>query len=216
VPLFAAALALRIGLGRVARGPERPERPAQRGAHAVEGRAGALELPAGGRIVARLARLHGGEDAAARERQAFDARALGARLALEEGEPFRLQLEWRAGLTREAGGVDTPAAPALALGDLAVRDARGTALVALASPSSRPGEPSDPLAVLLAPPHEALRPGESVELVVWGREPGEGAAVVAALLDAGEPETLEIALGSRALVARGEAELARVERGASR
>lgn len=223
LPLFVGALALRLALEREPPAADRPARPASIAASEVAGHAGLLAFPDGSRLSARLARLHAAP--AERERQRFDAEVLRARLGLEEGEPFRLALSWRAEhapsdpaapdpAAREREGAPSPLE--LVLAELVVRDGEGEALRVLAPPAPSAEGAADPLAVLLAPPREALRPGESIELVLWGREPGPGARVEASVLQTGAERGCALELAPRALMARSEAELARVERRSAR
>jgi len=121
------------------------------------------------------------------ERQRFDAAALAARLGLEPGEPWALDLHWRASEVES----DTVAAgrPALDLHGLRVEDTGGAALQPLAESAmaakgredaARSGVDaqsavSDPLLQLYAVPKSELVPGTSARCVLWGRAPREGA-----------------------------------------
>ncbi len=120
-----------------------------------------LELDGGERCFARLTPLH-----AAEPWQDHDAKALRARFALEQGEPWRLELE------RPDTRPDDPAAP-LAIDGPRVVDDRGVALspLAVGSPAAD-GEPADPLRTLFGRPAAELAPGASAQAVLWGREPG--------------------------------------------
>ncbi len=169
----------------------------------------------GSRLVARLAPLHADPD-----RQRFEAGSLKRRLELEPGQPWRLSLRWDGPAhPRAAGdapgalgadgapgalGADGPApreAPreptGLGLGPVEVRDGSG---LALASIRLDDGErrPADPLRTLLAPPEGALRHGQTVGWVLWGRRPGEGARVVGLLPPPGpDADAFEASTGLR-------------------
>ncbi|MCE9593963.1 MAG: hypothetical protein K8S98_07215 [Planctomycetes bacterium] len=122
---------------------------------AIPGFAARVEL-AHGALRVRLAPLH--PDVV---RQHFDALALARRLELGEGEPWRL--------TCSLDDADAPFdldAPALI-----VRDREGIALEAIPLGASRDAAPSDPLRTLVAARSASLAPGESVDLVLWGRAP---------------------------------------------
>ena len=115
--------------------------------------------PAGARITARLAPLHA--DAG---RQTFESVSMRERLALAEGQPWRLSLRYDAG-----SGADAPAP--LALGAVEVRDENGVALASIPSASAG-GEPADPLRALMVAPSGTLQLGQAVDWVLWGRAPG--------------------------------------------
>jgi len=132
-------------------------------------------------------RLHG--DTAPVEVRAGVAGALEARLVPYPADPRRAAYE-REGLARRLGLEGTAelrelrlvwaagAEGALALGDVAVRDAAGVAL-ALPPPGDGSGEaPVDPLRALLASRPDRLAPGESAALVLAGRAPRDGAVLV--------------------------------------
>lgn len=155
-------------------------------ADAAQHWSGRYEL-AGGALELELAPLH-----AQLERQRFDAGALAARLGLEAGEPWALDLRWSKELA-PAGGDSAEASasePAgLALGGLKVEDAQGEALRALvecaAAAEGREAPRatdvhaaravSDPLLQLYALPAAELAPGTSARCVLWGRAPHAGA-----------------------------------------
>jgi hypothetical protein len=175
VPLAALACGYLFLCTRAPRLGERASPPAADAA-AVDGWVGTLAGPGGARLEARLTPLH-----AAPERQAFDARALERRLALEPGEPWLLVLRYRADdgpPSALAPAAELPVAvPALALARVEVHDEGGRAARALPSAAVGPATPADPLRVLLAPPAEDLAPGEEVGLVLWGRRPAGSARV---------------------------------------
>lgn len=115
-----------------------------------------------GALSVRLRPLHEDET-----RQIFDAASLARRLDLEAGQPWSLELSWR---------VESESAPApLELEGLSVCDDEGEAAGPLprVETIAETGV-ADPLSVLLAPPAR-LRPGETRRLVLWGREPRDGA-----------------------------------------
>jgi hypothetical protein len=133
-----------------------PEPPREAPSGLVPGWTGFLETAAGARVRVRLSRLH-----SEAEWQAFDARSLARRLALEPGEPWRLEITH-----------DGPAgAPALGLGELSLADAEGVAAHSLSgAPAAAPGAVLDPLWGALAGP-SSLEPGETARLCLWGRVP---------------------------------------------
>jgi len=122
----------------------------------VRGFAAELHGDDGSRISLRLTPLH-----ADPSRQAFEARALRARLGFDEGEPWRLSLRWKA--SADGGAL----AGGLPLQPLELHDSKGHAL----SPIRRPADSLDPLLTLLAAPAEPLLPGNGADLVLWGRAP---------------------------------------------
>jgi hypothetical protein len=142
----------------------------------------------GSRLTARLAPLHAGA-----ERQAFEAGSLARRLSLPPGEPWRLTLSWDLPDPRATPPARDPedGEPAgVGLGSVEVHDPSGTALRSI---PDRSGTVPDPLRTLLRPPAGALRQGEEVEWVLWGRAPvapsATGAEVVlVGLLPPGGPE----------------------------
>jgi len=187
----------------------------------------AAEGATGGvRLRARLFPLHA--DAA---RWAFEAAALRARLGLEDGLPWRLELacedlpgdpaptpEASLEVGAPTGGPASAREPrAFELGGLAVRHDGGWILPAVPSaPAPAPGAVCDPLRSLLAAPAEALVPGRELSLVLWGPRP-MGSPVLVRRTGPAEPlgETL-LALApervSPALVSRTLARLEREER----
>jgi hypothetical protein len=199
--LFVAALAVavvplaaRVKKSSRAHDRKGPSTTAQRAEDAdVEGFAGEVETARGTRLSVRVARLHAG----ARQQQ-FDAQALARRFGLGEGEPFVCEIGARGEVGVEAE----------ALRSIAIRDERGVALTPF--PAATQGvltstEPADPLATLLAPPAEALRPGFAVSVILWGRAPGKD-AVVTGLSD------VDVALAPTQLASRDlDAALARID-----
>jgi hypothetical protein len=128
----------------------------------VPGLAGEIEIAGGARLLVRLARLH--SDAS---RQEFDALALQRRFGLATGEPFACDLRYLG---------ERDATRALPLDAIAVSDERGPALAAFARPAPATyvdprATHVDPLATLLAPPDAKLQAGETVCIVLWGRDP---------------------------------------------
>lgn len=158
--------------------------PAER--ERVAGWGGAVELPAGGVLEARLTPLH-----VHAGRQRLDARSLERALGLEPGAPYRLRLSWRdAAVETDALGLDTLA--------LASDDARGWETLRRPAPPVE-GEIANPLLVLLAEGPTSLGPGEVAQVVVWGpRAPAAptlrlgGGAAVDVRLDALEFESGEL------------------------
>jgi len=151
---------------------------------------GELEGAAGSWLVATLTPLH--VDAG---RQAFESRSLARRLGLEPGEPWRLSVRWEGARAeqeaapRAAGrlGDEGPAGaevplrvpPAgIALGEVCVEDAQGTALHPLRVPDSSPRRPVSPLETLVSAPQGALRRGETADWILWGRPPRGEARLV--------------------------------------
>lgn len=167
----------------------------------VPGWIGTWRSSDGSAVALRLTRLH-----ALEHLQAFEARSLRERLALPDGEPFRLELAFVAASPESAGREGRGAtSTALAMGGVWIEDERGRALEPIASPPA--GAASiDPLRVLVAPASGPLMPGHSASLVLWGREPAAGARVLG-LVDAALPlERAEISLGDV------DTALARIER----
>ena len=124
----------------------------------------------GARLFARLTPLQAGEGW-----QRHDAEVLRERLGLGEGEPWRLELV-------QAPGED---AGPIGLLPAAVADARGRALRSLetlpgAETSPDGGAPPvvDPLRALVTQPARELGAGEEVQLVLWGRRPGDDARLL--------------------------------------
>jgi hypothetical protein len=199
--LFVAALAVAIVplAARVKKSARTQDRsgqaavPQRAGDGDVAGFAGEVETAHGTRLSVRVARLH----AAARQQQ-VDARALARRFGLGEGEPFVCEIS-----ARGEGGI-----AAEALRSIAIRDEGGTALTPFpvaAKSAITPTEPADPLATLLAPPVEALRPGFAVSVILWGRTPGKD-ALVSGLCD------VDVALAPTQLASRDiDAALARID-----
>jgi hypothetical protein len=185
----------------------KPPPPVQDARDEVTGLAGEIALENGARLSVRIARLH-----SERERQRFDAEALRRRFELKTGEPFACELRFFEG--HDAAG--TSATAAIELSNLHLVDAQGTALAPLAAPApsalTHPAQTNpeqsaiaDPLATLLAPPSGALAPGQSICLVLWGREPAKEARLVLG-------NAPEIALSSAALRrADIDSSLARIE-----
>ncbi len=103
------------------------------------------------------------------DRQAFQSQALRKRYALDEGEPWRLRLEWRAGEAADT----LPSRSSIDLSQLVIEDQLGRALAPL-----KLDRELDPLATLLQPPAVPLEMGASVDLVLWGRAPGTEAKFV--------------------------------------
>ncbi len=129
-------------------------------------------------------------------RQAFQSQALRKRYALDEGEPWRLRLEWRAG---EAADI-LPSSSSIDLSQLVIEDQRGRALAPL-----HLDRELDPLAILLQPPAVPLEMGASIDLVLWGRAPGVAAKLVGfEMRDSSDPDGLrghefQVNLSSRPL-----------------
>ena len=118
---------------------------------------GELELALGGSLRVSLAPLH--EDA---RRQEFDGVALARRLALAEGEPWRLRL------------VALGAGPAGPLDGVAVVDGEGVCSAPILQGVELAQEGvQDPL-VGLFQPRTIVGERPSWELVLWGRAPGPG------------------------------------------
>lgn len=161
-----------------------PSLPPQ-AARSVPGWSGQLEL-GDGRLLAQLSPLH-----AAPGRQAFERRALGTRLDLGPGEPWKLVLRYAA----EPG----PQPEGVSLERLTVADEEGRRLAPLAPRQLAAGEPADPLRVLLTPPAEDLLPGDAIHLVLWGPEPGRAPVVRGLVRRAPLAEVLEIPLVARAV-----------------
>lgn len=210
LPLLTLLLAL-LWTARAQRGPrgERALPPPRAEVASLEGWSGAREG-----LSAELVPMHPEP-----ERQAFEAEVLRRRLGRSSGAPWRLVLAYRRGArgrggpaagvppegaSRARGGADESG---FALDALRVLDARGVALEVLRSPAERDG-PSDPVAVLFAPPQRPLMPGEEVTVVLFGREP-EGAARLEGL----GPEPVPLAPTEIPATALDVA-LARLERGA--
>jgi hypothetical protein len=169
--------------------------------------AGRIDGADGSRLVARLAPLHADPD-----RQRFEASSLQRRLDLEAGEPWRFSLRWdgpedpdgTGGAASGVFGAEGPArgeprseAVGLGLGPLEVHDAGGRALSSIRADELGDGV-VDPLRTLFAPPGGALRHGQAVDWVLWGRRPVDGAQVVG-LLPLGGPdaEAFEASTGLR-------------------
>jgi hypothetical protein len=114
----------------------------------------------GATISARLAPLH-----ADASRQSFESVSMRERLALPEGQPWRLSLRY------DAKSAADGAAPApLALGAVEVSDEKGLALSSI--PGAAAGAaPADPLRALVVAPSGTLQPGQAVDWVLWGRAP---------------------------------------------
>jgi hypothetical protein len=126
----------------------------------VEAWVGETQLAQGAHVSARLTRLHSDP-----LRQDFDARTLGTRFELGPGEPWQLELLLEGGAER-----------GLALAGLVVCDEVGVRLGPFALASASPTAVADPVAVLLRGPSE-LRPGEVVDVPLWGQEPGPGCEI---------------------------------------
>jgi hypothetical protein len=140
----------------------------------VPGLVGEVQIQGRLRLGVRLVRLH-----ASAGEQSFDARALQQRLHLPAGEPFVCEL--RLFGTPVAANDARNGAAAFDLARLKVVDEQGDALVPFANveASGDPATlPADPLATLLAPPVEPLRPGEAISIALWGREPLARARVI--------------------------------------
>lgn len=169
LPVATTALFLLWWTHRDERGSNAPPfTPLVEDSWSVEGWSAAAELGAGrGRLSVRLWPLHSDP-----ELQAFDSAALARRLALPPGEPWLAELTWTRAVPRAARG-PAPAELLQAAG-LTVLDGSGVALVPLepASAPARNAAPSDPLAVLLAPPREGLGPDQSLSVLLWGCAPG--------------------------------------------
>lgn len=130
----------------------------------------------------------------ARERAEFQSLALERRYGLEAGALFRLRLEARAAETGADGA--SPSEAAFDLRSVGIADDSGAALVPLAlasperppdhPPQQPPHHPMDPLATLLAPPSAPLRPGQGIDLFLWGKAPGAGARVTGLGEEGGE------------------------------
>jgi hypothetical protein len=133
-----------------------------------------------GGVRVRLARLH-----ADPARQRFDAAALGRRFGLGTGEPFVCEISLSGAVTIPRG----------ALRSIAIHDERGPALAPFQPSTPKTDEPADPLAALLSPPPDAVASGRAISVILWGREPGDGARLAG--LDAGE-----IALAPARMTAR--------------
>ncbi len=130
----------------------------------------------GAHVSVELAALHA--DAG---RQAFETSALRRRFARSDGEPWRLRVQ-RSG----AEGAVEP----LELVAPEVRDAQGSVSRPLELPPLD-GALQDPLWSLLRVPDEALLAAQAVDLVLWGRSPGDGALLRGLKLNERE---LELAL----------------------
>ncbi len=132
----------------------------------IPGWSAVLSMPGGGLLDVRLLPMH-----AEPERQRFEAQALERRLGLGVGEPWRLNLAWLPPEASLAPGATDPS-DCLDLSALTVADASGVAQHTLRRPDAAPpGEPADPVLVLLTPPCARLGPGEAVSLILWGRAP---------------------------------------------
>ena len=166
---------------------------------------GQAVLADGSRIEVALRPLHANP-----EHERFDGLALARRFGLEPGEPWHVELEWRAA----TAGTPDADGPRLAPAGLAVADVEGLALAPLASLALEPqaalgGAARDPLAVLFAPPARPLAPAQSAEFALWGRAPGAGAHCVWPDGTRIELETAELARsGVNAYLARLEPETA--------
>ena len=148
----------------------RPPPPVLDARDEVTGLAGEIALGNGARLSVRIARLH-----SERGRQRFDAESLKRRFGLGESEPFACELRYFEGQVAEGAA----ATAAIELSNVHLVDAQGTALAPLAAPTAAAENAiADPLATLLAPPAVALAPGQSVCLVLWGREPSKDARLV--------------------------------------
>ena len=151
--------------------------------------AATLEGQGGSRLAVWLAPLH-----ADPRREAFEAGSLERRLGLGEGQPWRLRVHW----DPPTSGEPLADGAALRLGPLQVLDAQGTAQQSIpGSPDQGPEAVADPLRTVLAPPAGELRPGQAVDYVLWGREPGAGGRLAGLLPAPGTPEAkaLEAATG---------------------
>ena len=132
----------------------------------VAGLEGSWDAGSGARLHVRVVPLHA--DAG---RQEFERDALAQRLAPGPGAPWLLVLRWEEPASGDGSGAGVALeATKLPLAALEVRAVGGGAgLVPIATAAGAPdGDLHDPLAVLLAPPDEPLRPGQSVEVVLWG------------------------------------------------
>lgn len=123
------------------------------------------------------------------ERQEFQARALLRRYDLPEGQAFRMRVELRP----EPAATSVPET-AVDLSGLWVADESGRALAPFALPREM-----DPLATLLSPCAEPLRVGCSLDLMLWGRAPGQSPKVEGVFLSAGAPgpAAVELSLAPR-------------------
>ena len=140
-----------------------PAAPHAPNAYSVDAWLGQRVLERGGELSVSLTRLHG-----VAATQAFDALRLREHFGVGAGEPWRVEMRWD-------GAVD--GAAELALTDLCIDDGRGTLLTPAAT--SRPvkaSELADPLAVRFGAP-SALRAGQILSFVLWGREPAEFAVL---------------------------------------
>ena len=136
--------------------------PAVADAVDVDGWSGAFELEGDSRLLATLGPLHLDE-----ERQAFDSAALARRRGLDQGRAFRLKLY-------HLGAEGSAPIPIDHVEGLRVEDERGEASRLYAERSTAvEGQPMDPVEVLLSPPDGELRAGQSLSLVLFGRDPGE-------------------------------------------
>jgi hypothetical protein len=183
-----ALLARRLGRPDLG---ERAQPPVADTPATVPGWSAALEMPDGGRLEVRLLPMH-----AEPERQHFEALVVARRFVLDVGEPWRLNLSWRAaGEAADAGaGATTP--DSIDLSALTIVDESGVALRTFAPPPAAEGRPADPVAVLLTPPRVELGPGEAVSLILWGRAPAASPRLV------GSPtSSLSISLVQSGLVA---------------
>ncbi|MEM7307182.1 MAG: hypothetical protein AAF682_10955 [Planctomycetota bacterium] len=150
---------------------------------ALGGLEGLLDLAGGTRLFARLTPLQ-----AAGSWQSFDAAALAARLELEGGTPWRLELLFERSEPLVEAVVE-PVEP-VALVPARVEDDAGRALRSIETSEPPSGGVADPLRTLLAQPAAELPLGTEVQLLLWGRAPGDAARLV---LGAGERErTLEL------------------------
>ncbi len=182
-----AAILIALWARELARpGPgDRARPPSDDAPRTVAGWRGSRVLADGSRLEIELLPMH-----AEPERERFEALVLERRLGLAPGEPWRLNLVWRA--AGETSGDESSAA--IDLAGLAVHDVGGTALAPITS-GVRPAAVVDPVAVLFAPPRDGLLPGEAVSLILWGRAPASEAWLV--------DSSSEVALAQTGLAVNG-------------
>lgn len=165
---------------------------------------GTSASPGYGELWVEVQPLHGDV-----ERQEFEAESLRARFGLGTGEPLRVRLDWVLdGESRD------PGPPALRGESL--RIVEGGELLASPIQGVLDPEPSagvhDPVRALLSAPAGGLSPGRGVDLVFWGRRPGDDARLVDVTLDAGAPTGAPTEASQAGILGHGGVALGRTER----